>query len=293
MNISKPRIGYLGIGLMGEPMTMRLLKAGFSVSVWNRTQAKLENVVQHGAVAFDTPAELAAQCDYLFMCLMDAAAIEHVVFGPQGIAQISGPTMLVDFGTIHPDQCREFAERLHTANGMKWIDAPISGGVPGAEAGTLAIMAGGHKDDIEQIRPVIEVMSDRFSRMGDLGAGLLTKLCNQIIVGCTISVIAESVHFAEKAGVDAAALTTVLKGGFADSLPFQMFAPRMANREFENPMGHTNTMLKDLIAVDDIASKSGAKIQMSSQALELLQKTATSGDGDKDICTIIRQFDEN
>jgi len=293
MDISNPRIGYLGIGLMGEPMTIRLLDAGYSVSVWNRTPEKLKKVIQHGATVAATPAELAEQCDYVFMCLMDAAAIEQVVFGPQGIAQVFGPRMLVDFGTIHPDQCREFAKRLHSANAMRWIDAPITGGVPGAEAGTLAIIAGGDEDDIEQLRPVISVMSDRFSRMGEVGAGLLTKLCNQIIVGCTISVIAESVHFAEKAGVDAAALSTVLKGGFADSLPFQMFVPRMANREFENPMGHTNTMLKDLIAVDDIASKSGANTPMTAQALELLRKTSAQGDGDRDICTIIRHINKD
>ncbi len=291
MHDVSPRIGYLGIGLMGEPMTIRLLDAGYSTTVWNRTPAKLADVIALGAIGAETPKKLAERCDFVFMCLMDASAIEEVVFGSDGIAQASGPTLLVDFGTIHPDKCREFAERLEKANGMKWIDAPISGGPIGAAEGTLAIMAGGDVSDIERVRPVIEVMSNRFTHMGDIGTGLLTKLCNQIIVGNTISIIAESVHFAEKAGVDARALSEVLKGGFADSMPFQVLAPRMASRQFKDPMGHTNTMLKDIIAVHDVAAKSGANLPMSGQTLEILREAAAHGDGDKDICTIIQGFE--
>lgn len=291
MSADKPTIGYIGVGLMGEPMVNRLLDAGFTVNVWNRTRAKLDGVVARGAVAAETPADLAAQSDYVFMCLMDAKSIEAVVFGENGVVQSGHPKVLVDFGTIHPDQCRDFAARLQEKTGTSWVDAPISGGVPGAEAGTLAIMAGGSEADIDMLRPVIAHLSARFTHMGANGAGLLTKLCNQIIVGCTMSVVAEAVNFAEKSGVDAGALTEALKGGFADSMPFQLFAPRMVAREFDDPMGATDTMIKDLVSVTKVAALSGAITPMTDQSLSILQESSAQGDGLKDISAIIKMFD--
>lgn len=291
MSADKPTIGYIGVGLMGEPMVNRLLDAGYSVSVWNRTRAKLDGVVARGAVVADTPADLAEKSDYVFMCLMDARAIEAVVFGENGVAQSQNPRVLVDFGTIHPDQCRDFADRLQKASGTTWVDAPISGGVPGAEDGTLAIMAGGSEADIETLRPVIDHLSARFTHMGGSGAGLLTKLCNQIIVGCTMSVVAEAVNFAEKSGVDASALTEALKGGFADSKPFQIFGPRMVARDFDDPMGATDTMIKDLVSVTKVAALSGAITPMTDQSLSILQQSSAQGDGQKDISAIIKMFD--
>jgi len=291
MTGARPRIGYIGVGLMGRPMVVRLLDKGYEVTVWNRSREKLEALVARGATAAATPAELATGCDFVFMCLMDAKAVEAVIFGPDGVAQASGPTALVDFGTLHPDRSRDFASRLAKANGMAWIDAPVSGGVPGAEAGTLAIMAGGDADVIEAVRPVVMNLCARFTRMGGAGAGQSTKLCNQIISGCTMAIVAEAVNFAEKSGVDAGALTVALKGGFADSTPFQLFAGRMAAREFEDPLGTTNTMLKDLKAVAEVADISGARLPMTEQALSILQDAEAHGDGDRDISTIILSFD--
>lgn len=290
MSANKPTIGYIGVGLMGEPMVNRLLDAGYRVSVWNRTRAKLDAVVARGAVVADTPFDLAEKSDYVFMCLMDAKAIEAVIFGENGVSRSNHPRVLVDFATIHPDQCRGFATRLRHAGGPAWIDAPISGGVPGAEAGTLAIMAGGSVADIDALRPVIAHLSARFTRMGDNGAGLLTKLCNQIIVGCTMSIVAEAVNFAEKSGVDAGALTDALKGGFGDSLPFQLFGPRMVARDFDNPMGATDTMIKDQMSILDVARQTGAMTPMTRQSLKILQDASDHGDGQKDISAIIEVF---
>jgi len=285
-----PTIGYIGVGLMGEPMVNRLLDAGFTVNVWNRTRSKLDDVVARGAVVADTACELAERSDYVFMCLMDAKAIEMVVFGDAGVTASRHPKVLVDFGTIHPDQARDFAVRLRAANGMAWIDAPISGGVPGAEAGTLAIMAGGDAGDIDLLRPVIAHLAARFTYMGPQGAGLLTKLCNQIITGCTMSIVAEAVNFAEKSGVDAHALTEALKGGFADSTPLQLFAPRMASRDFDNPMGATDTMIKDLVSIVDVAGQTGAMTPMTQQSLKILRDASDHGGGQKDISVIIEVF---
>ena len=286
----KPNIGYIGVGLMGEPMVNRLLDAGFRVTVWNRTQSKLDAVVARGAEVAETPYELAERSDYVFMCLMDAKAIEAVIFGENGVSGSRHADVLVDFATIHPDQARDFARRLRAECGMSWIDAPISGGVPGAEAGTLAVMAGGDKADIDRLRPVIAHLAARFTHMGPQGAGLLTKLCNQIITGCTMSIVAEAVNFAEKSGVDAGALTEALKGGFADSTPLQLFAPRMVARDFDNPMGATDTMIKDLRSIVDVAGQTGAMTPMTLASLEILENASEHGGGQKDISVIIDVF---
>ena len=290
MSGAKPRIGYLGAGLMGRPMAERLLKAGYAVTVWNRTRAKLDPLVAAGAIDAQTPAGLAGASDLVLMCLMDAAAVEAVVFGDDGIASVSGPATLVDFSSIHPDATRALAARLKAANGMAWIDAPVSGGVPGAEAGSLAIMAGGAADDIEKVRPVVMHLCQRLTRMGDVGAGQTTKLVNQIISGCTMAITAEAVCFAEKAGVDAGRLSEALAGGFADSKPFQIFAPRMAARDFSNPLGTTNSMLKDLRTVLDVGAETGATLPFAATAVDIMERAAANGDGESDISTIVKYF---
>ena len=290
MTTNKCKVGYLGTGLMGEPMAMRLVRADHEVRVWNRSRQKMDALVREGAIAVDTPADITTACDYVFMCLTDAKALEAVVFGEGGIASTKGAKVLVDFSTVHPDFARDCAGRLKSANGMDWIDAPVSGGVPGAEQGTLAIMAGGPEAAIEDVRPLVAQMSARFTRMGETGAGQATKLCNQIISGCTITIVAEAVNFAQKSGVDASMLTEALKGGFADSIPFQLFAPRMAARNFENPLGATNTMIKDLKTVHDVAAASDARLVMTKQALNIMMDAEKSGDGEADIPTLIRQF---
>jgi 3-hydroxyisobutyrate dehydrogenase len=224
------------------------------------------------------------------MCLMDAKAVETVVFGPHGLAEVSGPTVLVDFSTLHPETSRQFAARLRQANGMGWVDAPVSGGVPGAKAGTLAIMAGGDEQDIEAVRPVVENLCARFTRMGGAGAGQSTKMCNQIISGCTMAVVAEAVNFALRSGVEASLLTEALRGGFADSIPFQLFAPPMAAQDYSRLLGATNTMLKDLDTVADIGAQVSAALPMTSVAAAIMRDVVAKGDGESDISTLIKYY---
>lgn len=288
--MNTPRVGFIGTGLMGRPMVARLLGAGHKVTIWNRSRKKLEPLLEQGAIAADTPRDLAAASDLVFMCLMDGNAVEAVVFGPEGVGSVSGPEVLVDFSTIHPETSRDFATRLKAANGMEWVDAPVSGGVPGAEQGTLAIMAGGDEAAIEKVRPVVMTLCARFTRMGDAGAGQSTKMVNQIISGCTMAVVAEAVGFALRSGVDATRLTEALKGGFADSIPFQLFAPRMAARDYSKPLGATSTMIKDLDTVAALAGGNGAPLPMTSAALTIMGAMADRGEGDSDISTIIEYF---
>jgi 3-hydroxyisobutyrate dehydrogenase len=193
---------------------------------------------------------------------------------------------VVDFSSIAPGSARDFAARLE-AKGIGLVDAPVSGGVAGAEKGSLAIMAGGREEHIERVRPVVMHLAQRFTRMGDAGAGQATKLCNQVIVGSLIAVIAEAVRLAEAAGVDAAKLPEALKGGFADSLPLQIFGPRMAARRFEPSLGAAAIMLKDLENASAVAKEKSVPLPMASTAVQLYRLLAAQGKADQEISTII------
>jgi len=276
----RPALGFIGIGLMGRPMSLRLLAAGFQLTVWNRSRGKLAPLTDKGARIADSPAAVARAADIVMMCVTDQRAAEAVLFGAEGIAAggASGK-LVVDFSSIAPASAREFAARLERACGMGLVDAPVSGGTVGAEQGTLAIMAGGRPEQVERARPVVAHLAQRFTRMGDAGAGQVTKLCNQIIVGCLFPVIAEAVRLAESAGVDARALPQALKGGFADSLPLQVFGARMAARQFEPPLGAVAIMLKDLENAAALARQEGVPMPMAHAAAELYRLLVAQGRG--------------
>jgi 3-hydroxyisobutyrate dehydrogenase len=266
----KPKLGYIGIGLMGAPMALRLLAAGYDLSVWNRSPDKLKAVVANGAHALDSAAEVARAADIIMLCVTDQNAAEIVLFGPGGIAEGgSKGKLVVDFSSIAPASARAYAARLEAEAGMGLVDAPVSGGVVGAEQGSLAIMAGGKAEHFERAKPVVAHVSARFTHMGPSGAGQATKLCNQIIVGCLFPVLAEAIRVAETAGVDAAKLPEALKGGFADSVPLQVFGARIAQRAYDPPIGDVATLLKDLENAAAVAREAGVPLPMTRSASEL------------------------
>ena len=258
------KLGYLGLGMMGFAMARRLIKAGHDVTIWNRSPAKATVLVDAGAKLASLPREVAATADIIFMCVTDASAVEQVVFGPDGLATVDGHgKLVVDFSSIHPDAARSIAARLKHANGMGWIDAPVSGGSKGADEGTLAVMAGGDIADIERVRSYVLAMARRLTHMGPVGAGQTTKLCNQVIVGCAMTVLAEATRLAVNAGIDASKLPEALAGGFADSIPLQLFVPRMVQGIHSPPSGYISTMLKDLDTVVDVARDTSSPVPMS------------------------------
>jgi 3-hydroxyisobutyrate dehydrogenase len=277
------KLGYLGLGMMGFPMSRRLVQAGHDVMVWNRSKANAAALVELGAKPATSPREVAERCDIIFMCVTDAAAVEDVVFGAEGLATADGHgKLVVDFSSIHPDAARTIATRLREKNGMAWIDAPVSGGSKGAEEGTLAVMAGGEAADVERARPYVLAMARRLTHMGPVGAGQTTKLCNQIIVGCAMTVLAEATRLAVNAGIDAGKLPEALAGGFADSIPLQLFVPRMVQGIHSPPLGHIATMLKDLDTVVEVARDTSTPVPMSALASQLfrLGKAARGADVD-------------
>ena len=279
----REKLGYLGLGMMGLPMSRRLANAGHELAVWNRSAAKATVLVEAGARLAANPREVAACASIIFMCVTDASAVEDVVFGPEGLASIAGAgKVVVDFSSIHPDSARTIAARLKAANGMRWIDAPVSGGIKGAEEGTLAVMAGGDAADIERVRPYVLSMARRLTHMGPIGAGQMAKLCNQVIVGCAMAVLSEATRLAVNSGIDAGKLPEALAGGFADSIPLQLFVPRMVQGIHSPPLGHIATMLKDLDTVADVAQETSTPVPMATLAAQLfrLGKAARGADVD-------------
>ena len=276
-------LGYLGLGMMGFPMARRLVEAGQDITIWNRSAAKADALVKAGAKRAHCPRDVAMAASIIFICVTDAAAVEDVVFGRDGIASVDGQgKLVVDFSSIHPDAARSIAARLKQANGMAWVDAPVSGGSKGAEEGTLAVMAGGDAADIERARPYVMTMARRLTRMGPTGAGQTTKLCNQVIVGCAMTVLAEAARLAVNAGIDASLLPEALAGGFADSIPLQLFVPRMVQNIHSPPSGYISTMLKDLDTVVDVARNTSTPVPMSALSSQLfrLAKAAHGGHAD-------------
>jgi 3-hydroxyisobutyrate dehydrogenase len=284
---TRENLGFIGIGLMGRPMVLRLLAAGHEVTVWNRSRDKLAPVLEKGAKAAGSPADVARAAEIVMMCVTDQKAAEEVLFSAGGIAASGKKNLLViDFSSIAPASAREFSRKLNEVN-ISMIDAPVSGGVPGAEKGTLAVMAGGRAEDIERARPVVMQLAQRFTRMGDAGAGQVTKLCNQVIVGSLLPVLADAVRLAEAAGVDARRLPEALKGGFADSLPLQIFGARMAARDFEPPLSAADILLKDLENAAGVARELGVPLTMAHAAAELYRQLKAEGRGGQDPAVLV------
>lgn len=281
-------LAFIGIGLMGAPMARRLLEAGHSLALWNRSRDKLAPLVERGARAAQSPADAARSAAMVMLCITDTAAVEAVVFGERGVAEtIRRDALLIDFSSIQPEATRRFAARLKAERGAFWLDAPVSGGVPGAERGTLAIMAGGDTLALERARPVLQAVSARVTHMGPSGAGQTTKLCNQMIVGCNLAVIAEAIKLAQDAGVDAAKLPDCLKGGFADLLPLQIFGPRMASASYDPPLAASETMLKDLDTACELARQTVTPLPMTSLASALFRLLQARGRGKEDPAALL------
>lgn len=285
-------IGFCGLGLMGTPMTARLLAHGHRVAVWNRTREKAEAWAARGAQPVAAPRDMVLQAQTVFLCVSDTDAVEAVVFGRDGLldeqAPVAGAVRLrhiVDHSSISPAATRSVAARA-ARFGVGWVDAPVSGGVPGAEAGTLAVMAGGTAEDVAAVAPVIAAYAARVTRMGDVGAGQTTKLCNQAIVCATVAAIAEAVGLARRAGIDAARLPEALSGGWADSVLLRTFVPRMTETGHA-PLGTLKTFLKDIDTVAETAREAGAVMPVAGTVQQVLRLGAALGLSNADLSAFV------
>lgn len=271
----KERIGFIGLGDIGEPMAMRIVDARYPMRVYNRTAAKAAPFAGRGVDIASNPAELARACDMVFVCVTNGDAVEQVVFGPEGVAAGARPgQLLVDLSTIHPNGVRTMADRLMQRIGMAWIDAPVSGGPAGARAGTLAVMAGGAAADIERARPVLMSFAGKVSHMGPVGCGAATKACNQMIGFCTAAVIAEALNFTAKFGIDPELVPDALAGGFADSTVLRQLGKALVHGTYsgDGVMG-----VKDINIALDLGRQTGSAMPLTGLVASIFQLVVSQG----------------
>jgi 2-hydroxy-3-oxopropionate reductase len=280
------KLAFCGLGLMGEPMVQRLLAAGHTVKVWNRTPAKAQALIALGAQWCDTAADAASDVDGVFICLLNKDAVEQVVFGPEGIVHARHLRWLVDHSSVPPEQTRSWSQRLLAACQADWLDAPVSGGVAGVQAGSLAVMVGGPASPLESASQAMSAYASNITHMGDSGAGQATKLCNQTIVASTVAAIAEAVGLAHRNGIDLNQLAKALQGGWADSKPLQVFVPRMAAPGAPS-IGALSTMLKDVDTVMQVAQNSGAPMPVMATVQQQLRAAQAAGLGEAELSALI------
>ncbi len=290
----KPRLGFVGIGLMGEAMTRRLLERGYPVTAWNREPERLKTVVPHGAVAAGSPAEVAAASDLVLLCVLNTDAVEACVFGKNGIAsKARAGQILIDLSTADPAKTRDLAARLKRETGMRWVDAPLSGGPAAAREGTMTVMAGGEAADIEAIQPLMADMAGNFTHMGPSGAGQTAKMINQAIVGTGFVQMAEAVALAEASGIDAAKLPACLAGGFADGALLRRVYTQMQARDFEPPKSYARQLLKDMKAVKEFGHGFGLELPLAAAAAAQFAAYVEAGGAMRDSASIVTLYDKD
>lgn len=288
---SKPKLGYLGLGLMGSQMTKRLIKNGYQVTGFDPDPDKMSAAVANGVIAAASPAEVARASDIVQACVITTPALTEAIFGPNGIVEGGdADKIFVDHSTTIADKTRQLATRLKGETGMGWVDAPISGGPPAAGTGELAIMVGGNDDDVIRVQPVLDTLGHN-THMGELGTGQVTKMVNQVLVLNNFTLLAEAVTLAKNAGIDPAKVPQALKGGYADSPMFRRFFPRMIERDFD-PAGYARQVLKDLDMVVDLAQQTNTPVPMSSQSTALYRVLIAKGHSELDATAILKIYDD-
>jgi 3-hydroxyisobutyrate dehydrogenase len=288
--MTRAAIGFIGLGLMGQAFTRRLIACGHRVTGYDIVPGKVEAAARHGVQPAASAAEVTRASDIVQVCVMTRDDIERAVFGELGIAEAAGASkILIDHSTTEVETTKGFAARLGET-GMGWIDAPISGGPPAAEAGTLAIMAGGDDAHLAMVRPLLADLGT-CTHMGPVGAGQVTKMVNQVLVLANYCVLAEALALAEAGGVDAARIPEALGAGYAGSTMLQRLYPRMVARDFE-PAGYAFQALKDLDMVEGLAKKLTVPTPMTSQAATLFRTLNAKGHGRLDGIAVLKLFEK-
>lgn len=276
----KKRIGFIGLGVMGKPMAMNLLKAGYPLTVWNRTRSKMEDLVKMGAAPGESPKDVAEKSDVVITMVTDSAAVEAVILGPSGVIEGVRPGMIViDMSTISPSVTRRIAEKLKE-KGVEMLDAPVSGGDIGAKQGTLSIMVGGSEEVFKECLPIFEVLGKRITYMGTNGMGQMTKLCNQVICALNIQAVCEGLMLGAKAGLDLEKLLSVVTAGAAGSWMLSNLGPKIIKRDFE-PGFKMVHQLKDLRLALAQASELNVPLPGTALVNQMFKAVEAAGLGEK------------
>ena len=255
------RVGFIGLGDIGAPMAMRIHDAGHALTVYNRSSGRAAPFAERGVKVAASVAELVAQSDVILLCVSHGQAVEEVIFGADGVAAHGrSDQIVVDLSTIHPVHTQQMAARLQAERGMAWVDAPVSGGPAGARAGTLAVMAGGEAALVERVRPVLLAFGGRVTHMGPVGCGMATKACNQMLNFGTGAVVAETLNFAARFGIDPSLIPEAVAGGFADSNVLRHYGQQMVAGTYK---GNTLTGMKDIDIALDLGRVTGSAMPVT------------------------------
>lgn len=272
------KVGFIGLGIMGRGMTRNLLKAGFEVTVWNRTASRIDELVSEGAKGASSPADLASICDVIITCVSDTPDVEAVIVGENGVIHgAKSGALVIDMSTISPEATRQIAQKLHD-KGVHFLDAPMSGGSEGAARGTLSIMAGGDAAQFERAVPYFQAMGKTYIHMGEVGAGQVTKLVNQILVVVNMMAAAEALVFAEAGGLDLKKTIEVIGGGAAGSWMWSNRGSQAIVRDFR-PGFTIDLQQKDLRLVLESADQMGIPVLATSLVFNLYRTLQRMGLG--------------
>ncbi len=274
------RVGFVGLGIMGQGMARNLLKAGYNVRVWNRTSSRMDPLIEAGAAAGASPADVAANCDIIAVCVSDTPDVEEVILGENGILSgVQAGALVIDFSTISPQATIDIADRLD-AKGVKMLDAPVSGGSEGAANGTLSIMIGGDEDQVERARGVFEAMGNTITHVGKQGAGQTVKLVNQILVVGNCLAMCEALIFAQAGGVDLERCLNAVTGGAAGSWMLANRGPQIIDRDWR-PGFTINLQQKDVRLIMQEADALGVPVLLSGQVFSLYRTLQQAGLGEE------------
>ncbi len=283
-------IGFIGLGLMGKPMARNLKTAGAAMVIHNRSQGVVDELAGEGMSPAATPAEVAERAETVICMLSDTPAVEAVIIGADGVVEgVHAGSLVIDMGTTKVPDTRAFAKAVAAAGG-DYVDAPVSGGQIGAEAGKLTIMAGGSEAALERAGPLFEVLGQKTTHVGGIGAGQVAKAANQVIVGLNIGAVAEALTLTRKAGVDPARVRQALAGGFADSRILEVHGLRMIEGTFA-PGGKCTTQRKDLEQALELAAGMDLELPATALCRDLYDRMIAAGGGDLDHSALIKAID--
>lgn len=285
------RIGFIGLGIMGKPMSLHLVRAGYEVTVYDINVSAVNELTDTGARAASSPKEVGAHSDVIFTMLPNGEHVKSVVLDESGVIHGAQPgAIVVDMSSISPVTSKEIAQALHAA-GMEMLDAPVSGGEPKAVDGTLAIMVGGKEDIFNKVRPIMEHMGKDITLVGDHGCGTTAKLANQILVNVHIAAMSEALILASKAGIDLQKMYEAIRGGLAGSAVLDAKVPLILERNFVAG-GRIDINAKDLTNVMDTAHAIGVPLPLTSQVLEMFHSLKADGKAADDHGGLIQYYEK-
>ncbi|NMO94352.1 2-hydroxy-3-oxopropionate reductase [Paenibacillus lemnae] len=285
------KIGFIGLGIMGKPMSLHLVRAGYELTVFDINVSAIEELVTSGARAASTPKEVGEHSDIIFTMLPNGEHVKSVVLGESGIIHSAKPgTVVVDMSSISPVVSKEIAEALKAA-GLDMLDAPVSGGEPKAVDGTLAIMAGGKEEVFSKVKPVLEYMGKDITLVGDHGCGTTAKLANQILVNVNIAAMSEALILAAKAGIDLKKMYEAIRGGLAGSAVLDAKVPLILERNFVAG-GRIDINAKDLTNVMDTAHAIGVPLPLTGQVLEMFHSLKADGKAADDHGGLVQYYEK-